>query len=117
MPTRIEAYVPSVKKWVKVDIINPGALDRSLPNRQGKEARLVIFSCLPDDSGSIVRRSKVAYPAGITDLKESTPDPSEYRIAKKLNAGESVVYNLQTEPGKTRRIRITHYPKNTTGSE
>lgn len=117
MPARIEAYVSSVKKWVRVDDINPGTFDRSLPHLEGSEAKLVIFSCLHDDSGTLVRRSKATYPAGIADLKESTPDPADFKITKKLNPGESVIYNLKTEPGKSRRIRITHYTKNTTDAK
>lgn len=106
-PLDVEAYLPD-RRWTKLFELKPGDQSGSLSNNKPDGSRDVyIFECLPDDSGSVIYRSRAGM--DIDDGSARTVFTAGADVVRELRRGDaSYEMSIRTDRSRPGRIRFTH---------
>ena len=106
-PLKIEVYGRDT--WAKVGDIKPGNPSGSISNNNPNGSRDVyVFECLPDNSGSVIYRSKGGCDAETGRARVLSTIGTE--VVRELKRGD-LPYEMEVKTDRsaeTRRIRFTH---------
>lgn len=106
MPLLVEVYQES-RGWVHIGTINPGEPAGSISDNHEGQRDVYLFTCLRDDSQSIIYRSKRGL--DIESGKVRDIISNEFDIIRRLAKRDSYEMQVKTDASpKPRRIRFTH---------
>lgn len=107
-PLNIEVLHPEKNEWLHVGQVQPGQQPGSISqNKPDKTRELYYFECRPDDSESIIYKSKAGVDVSTQQIRIFSTVGLEK--AAVLRDGESYVSSIKTDIGDVRRpIRFTH---------
>jgi hypothetical protein len=109
-PCEVEAFDPDSRKWFKASPrVEPEHPPASLSNNKPDGTReIILFGCLPDDSKTIIWRSKAGIDVEVGKARMVASMPGACEVIKELTRGESFEMDIVTDRGAKRKIRFTH---------
>lgn len=111
-PLRIESYRGDISQWVQVGEVNPGDRPGSISQNTPDGTReLYLFECAPDNSQSIIYRSKFGADVDGGKLRVVISDRANLEIMRVLKEGEKpYTLTLKTDVSPQRTIiRFSHH--------
>lgn len=107
-PLNLETYGPNMN-WIKIGEVEPGDPPGSMSNNKPDGSRdIYIFECLPDDSKSVIYRSRAGLDTEIGPVRALTTTGAD--IIKEIKRGDEP-YEMKIKTDKSpepRQIRFTH---------
>jgi hypothetical protein len=93
--------------------VGPGAKPGDPPcslsnNKPDGSSEIILFGCFPDDSKTIIVRSRAGIDIEFDSIREVRSVPGALEVIRELNHGESFEMDIVTDSGAKRRIRFTH---------
>ncbi|MFZ5933051.1 MAG: hypothetical protein ACOYT7_03195 [Patescibacteria group bacterium] len=109
-PCEVEFRLQGREEWVRLRQLNSGEAPGSFTDVSKGGREVYLFECSPDDSFTIIYRSKsgIDYDLGTRGEERVVVPTEKPEVVKVLSKGESYEIEVTTERGRTGTFRFAH---------